>query len=116
MKWIISVVLIAAFSFALCLYFPWWTIAIAAFIVPFLIGIRPGMAFLAGFLSLFLFWGGVSYIISSANNHLLAGKITPLILSSDHSFLIILLTAIIGAVVGGFAALSGSLLRHSIIK
>lgn len=116
MKWIISVLLIAVFSFALCLYLPWWSIAIASFLVTFLMALKPGKSFLAGFLALFILWGGYSLMMSNANDHILAGKITPLILNSDQPMLIILVTAFIGAVVGGFAAISGSLLRHSIIK
>lgn len=116
MKWIISVLLIAVFSFALCLYLPWWSVAIASFLVTFLLAVKPGKAFLAGFFALLILWGGYSFMISSANNHILAGKITPLILNSEQPFLIIIATALLGAIIGGFAALSGSLLRYAIIK
>jgi hypothetical protein len=116
MRWIINVFLIALLSFALCLYLPWWTIAIAAFLVAFLIPVKPGYAFIAGFVSLFLLWGALSLFLSVSNHHLLAGKISTLILQKESPYLLILLTATIGAVVGGFAALSGSLFRKVIIK
>lgn len=116
LKWIVTVLLIALLSFALCLYLPWWSIAIAAFMVSLLIPMRPVFSFLSGFVALFMLWGGYASWMSSENNHLLAGKISVLVLNNDNPFLLILITAFIGAIVGGFAALSGSLLRYSALK
>ncbi|MBX2940540.1 MAG: hypothetical protein KF880_10760 [Ferruginibacter sp.] len=116
MKWIITVLLTALLSFALCLFLPWWSIAIAAFAVSLCIPMKPWKSFLSGFLALLILWGGLSAWISGENNHLLAGKISVLILNDNNPFLLILMTACIGAVVGGFAALSGSLLRYSVHK
>ena len=95
---------------ALPIYFPWWSIAIVCFIIAALIRQGPGIAFLCGFLALFILWGGLSFWISNNNNHILAHKISLLILKKDNPYMLILLTGLIGAVVGGFAALAGSLL------
>lgn len=111
MKFIVTILLIALSSFAACLYLPWWSIAIAAFLVSFLIPIKPGLAFLAGFISVFLLWGTISFVLSYNNQHILAQKLSLLILKSNNSILLILLTAILGAVVAGFAALCGRLSR-----
>ena len=70
------------------------------------------MAFIAGFVSLLLLWGGLAWWISTANDDLLAHKISVLVIKADSPFLLIGLTALIGAVVAGFAALSGALLRR----
>jgi len=113
MKFIISLVLTALLSFAACLYFPWWSIAIVAFIVAALIAQRPGRAFLAGFTALFLLWGGLGLWISSNNDHVLAHKISLLLLQMDNPSLLIFLTAFIGALVAGLAALTGSYLRKT---
>ena len=75
MKFIISILLIALLSFAACLYLPWWSIAIVAFIVAALIPQSPGMSFLTGFLALFLLWGLLSFSISSSNEHILSHKV-----------------------------------------
>jgi hypothetical protein len=111
MKFLISLILIALLSFAVCLYLPWWSIAIAAFIVAVVIPQHPGKAFLAGFLALFFLWGALSYWISAKNENLLAHKISILILKMDSPYILMLATALIGALVAGFAALSGSFLR-----
>ncbi|HMK02992.1 MAG TPA: hypothetical protein VK489_02325 [Ferruginibacter sp.] len=113
MKFLISLVLIALLSFAACLYLPWWSIAIVAFIVAAVIPQRPGRTFLAGFIALFLLWGGLSLWISSSNDHVLAHKISLLVLKMDNPNLLIFLTAFIGALVAGLAALTGSYLRKT---
>ena len=113
MKFITAILLTALLSFAACLFLPWWSIAIAAFIVAALIPQHPGKAFVTAFLSLLLLWGGLSYWISSNNDHLLAHKVSLLILKMDNPYLLILATAIVGALVAGLGALSGSLLRKS---
>ena len=113
MKFIISLILTALLSFGACLYLPWWSIAIAAFIVAALIPQKPGKAFLAAFVALFLLWGAFSFWLSNNNEHLLAHKVSVLILKMDSPYLLILATALIGGLVAGFAALSGAYLRKS---
>ncbi len=111
MKFITSLILTALLSFGACLYLPWWSIAIAAFIVAALIPQKPGKAFLTAFLALFLLWGALSFWLSNNNEHLLAHKVSLLILKMDSPYLLILATALIGGLVAGFAALTGSYLR-----
>jgi len=113
MKFIVSILLIALLSVAACLYLPWWTIAIVAFIVAAFIPQKPVMSFFTGFISLFLLWGGIAFFLSSNNNHLLAHKIAVLILKMNNPLLLIVATALIGAVVAGFGALAGSFVRKS---
>jgi hypothetical protein len=111
MKFFISFILIVFLGFAFGLYLPWWSIALAAFIVSALIPVKPGWAFLVGFISLFLLWGGLAWYQSVNNNHILAHRMSQVILKKDEPAQLAFLTALIGAVVGGFAALSGRLLR-----
>jgi hypothetical protein len=112
MKFIISIILIALLSLAVCLYLPWWSIAIVAFIVAAAIPQKPGKAFLSGFIALFLLWGALAWFISSNNDHLLAHKVSVIILKNDSPGLLIIVTALIGALVAGLAALSGSFVRR----
>lgn len=112
MKFIVSVFLIALLSVAVCLYLPWWTIAVVAFVVAALIPQKPVRSFLAGFTALFLLWGALAWLISNNNEHLLAKKVA-LILKMGSPTVLIVATALIGAVVAGFAALAGSFLRQN---
>ena len=113
MKFIVSLILTALLSFAACLFLPWWSIALAAFLVAALIPQRPGKAFITGFVALFLLWGGLGFWISNANEHILAHKVSLLMINMDNPYLLMLATAVIGALVAGFAALAGSFLRKS---
>jgi len=112
MKFIVSIILTALLSFVACLYLPWWSIAVVSFLVAVVIIQKPYLAFISAFASLFLLWGGMAWGISAANGDLLAGKMSILVIESESSFLLMGLTALIGAIVAAFAALSGSLLRR----
>lgn len=113
MKFPVSILLIALLSFVSCLYLPWWTIALTAFLVTALIHQPSWKSFLSGFIALFLLWMGLAWYISSSNEHLLARKVSVLIVQTDNTFLLILLTALIGAITAGFGALAGSYLNSS---
>lgn len=110
MKFIISILLVALLSFVSCLYLPWWSIAIAAFVVTAFIPQRPGKAFLTGFIGVFLLWGILAWQISSRNQHILAHKVSVAIIQSDNVALLIILTALVGGLIGGLGALAGSYL------
>ena len=111
MKFLISIILIILLSFCACLYFPWWSIGIVAFLVAALIRQTPLVSFFSGFTALFLLWGIISFWISSNNNDILAHRVSLLIFKADNTFLLILTTALIGALVGGLAALTASFIR-----
>ena len=111
MKFIVSILLTALLAFVICLYMEWWSIALAAFAVAAIIPQRPARSFLTGFIALFLLWGGLSFWLSNANHHALAHKVSMLIISKDAPWSLMLATALIGALVGGFAALTGSFVR-----
>jgi hypothetical protein len=113
MKFTVSVILTVLLAFAACLYLPWWSIALAAFLVAVLVPQRPGKAFLSGFLALLLLWCGLSFWISNGNEHLLAHRISLLILKVDNPYFLILVTGGLGALVAGFAALAGAYARRS---
>ncbi len=113
MKFLTATVLTGALAFIGGLYLPWWSIALAALLVAALVPQKPGKALLAGALGVFLLWGGLAWWIDMKNDHLLSRKIASILPLGGSSVLLILVTAIIGALVAGFAALSGSYLRAS---
>src|SRR4030095_4083705 len=113
MKLLVAIILTALLSFVAGLYLPWWSIAIAAFISVLLIPLRSSRAFLSGFLGVFLLWFLLALWIDVKNQGILSRKVAEIFPLAGSSFLIILVTAVVGAVVGGFAALSGSYLRRT---
>ncbi len=111
MKLILAIILTALLSFVGGLYLPWWGIAIAAFISILLIPLATGRAFLAGFLGVFILWALLAWWIDVKNEHILSKKIAEIFHLGGSSFAIILVTALIGALVGGLAAMTASYLR-----
>lgn len=111
MKFFISLLLVAALSFAASLFLPWWVIAIVGFVVALAIPQGAGRAFFSGFLGVFILWVGLCFWISAANEYLFAHKISLLILKVDNPAVLMIVTGLIGGLVAGFGSLSGSLLR-----
>ncbi len=113
MKFFTAVILTGLLAFVAGLYLPWWSVAVAAFIVAALGHQKAGKAFLGGFFGIFLFWGLLSYIIDSSNSSLLSEKVATLLKLGGNSLLLVLVTAVIGGLAGGFGAMTGSFLRSS---
>lgn len=112
MKFIIAILLTALLAFAESLFFPWWSIAIASFIVAIFIHQKPWKAFVCGFLGLFLLWGVQSLIIDFQNEHILSHKIATILPLGGNGLLLVLTTACIGGFVGGLGALTGSFTKR----
>jgi hypothetical protein len=111
MKFFISILITALLSFVAGIFLPWWTIAPAALIVAMCIHQSPFRSWLTGFLALFLLWGILALVIDAKNQHLLSYKLAEIFQLGGSSFLLVLVTALIGGLVAGFAALTGSYLR-----
>lgn len=111
MRFILATLLTATLSFLAGLYMPWWSIAVVSFLVALLVKQRYGLAFISGFLGIFLLWGILAFWIDVKNNGVLSHKIAQLFPLGDSSVLLILVTGLVGGLVGGFAAMSGSTLR-----
>jgi hypothetical protein len=113
MKLLVAIILTGLLSFVAGLYLPWWSIAVAAFLIALLIHQRGWKAFLSGFLGVFILWAFLAWWIDMKNEGLLSKKIAELFHLGTSSILLIIVTAFIGALVGGFAAMTGSFLRSS---
>ena len=108
MRFLLATLLTASLSFIAGIFLPWWSIAIVAFLVALLIKQKIWLAYLAGFTGIFLLWGGLALLIDIKNRSILSQKIAHIFPLDGSAFLMILLTAFIGALVAGFAAMSGS--------
>lgn len=113
MKFLVAFILTAILSYAVGFYLPWWSIALAAFLVAVVIPQKPLKSFLCGFLSLFLLWIVLALYIDRGNQHILSMKIAELLFKSHSHALIMSVTGLVAGLVGGFAALSGAYLRQS---
>lgn len=112
MKFTVSLILTALLSFAAGLYLDWWSLALASFVVALCIPQKPWQNWLAGFLGLFLLWGGLAIWLDIRNQHLLSGKVARILPLGGSAVALVLVTAFAAALVAGFAALSGSYARR----
>nr|WKN36384.1 hypothetical protein K4G66_28905 [Tunicatimonas sp. TK19036] len=111
MKFVAKIVLIAGLSYFAELFFPWWSVVICAFLINLLLPTKGFNAFLSGFLGVGLLWLVFAWAINANTNSLLATKVAELF-ELNKAGLIVALTGVLGGITGGFAALTGSLLRN----
>ncbi|MDZ7648876.1 MAG: hypothetical protein U5K54_17815 [Cytophagales bacterium] len=92
--------------FILQSFLPWWTMAVGAFTVAYLLGNKGFPSFAAGFIGVALLWIGMAFYIDALSDSILTEKINNLL--PINAFVA---TLIVGGLVGGFASLTGSLFR-----
>ena len=112
MKFIVAILLTALLAFISGIYFPWWSIALAAFVIALLVSQRPLGAFFSGFLGVFLLWMALAAWISMRNDGILAERMASVLPLGGNSILLIVVTGIIGGLISGLGAASGSFLRY----
>ena len=108
MKFIIQFVAILFSSHLLALFMPWYCIALAAFVMGYML--KSNANFLAGFIAIASLWTFNAWLIDSASTTDLADRVANLF-ALKHKLLLFLVMAVVGGFVGGFAALTGALLR-----
>jgi hypothetical protein len=92
---------------------PWWSPVIVAIIVGVQLRLSAFSSFAAGFLAGGLLWFGHAYFINSGNGGLLLGKISALLQMSTT--VLWLAVFVLGALLSGFGAMTGSLFRTAFI-
>ena len=113
MKILTAIILTGFLAFVAGVYsvLPWWTFVFTSLIVSIAIHQKPGRSFLCGFAGLFLLWSVLAFVKDAANEHLLSTKVAQILPLGGSYLLLILVTGIVGGLVSGFAALTGSYLR-----
>jgi hypothetical protein len=113
MRFLLNILLTAVLAYIAGMFLEWWSIALVAFLVALLLPLRTGRSFLAGFLGIFLLWGVLSLWIDVQNDGVLSSRMAGVFPLGGNGILLVLVTALVGALVGGFAAMAGSSLRKA---
>ena len=78
-------------------------------------------AFWAGFAAIFLLWGGMAYWLDQQNGGILSEKVGQIVFassslgtSSDIGTIMILISALLGGLAGGFSMMTGNFLGEAI--
>lgn len=107
MKFLIQFIAIAVVAYILELFMPWWCIAIVAFAAGF--ALKSNANFLAGLLGIGLLWFIQAWLLDFTGSAPLAERVAAIFSLSQP--LLLLVTSLIGGLVGGFAAMSGAALK-----
>jgi len=113
MKFILSIVLVALVTYAIGIYgnLPWWSFVVTNLIIAIALPIKPLQSFIAGALGVGALWAGLAFGIDLANNHILSSKVAQILPLGGSYIALIAVTAIVGALLGGLASLTGSFVR-----
>jgi hypothetical protein len=106
-------ILIVILSYLGGLFLPWWTVAIAAFIVAVIIPLPPFRSFMNGFIAVFLLWMALAFIMDIRNDHILANRMSEVVLKVKSPITIGVVSAFIGGLIAGLGSLTGSYLRYN---
>ena len=115
MKFLLKIIFTAATAYLMQLYLPWWSVVIASFLISLILSSKGLSSFFSGFLGIGLLWFFLAWQIDSATGSILTERVSNLF-SLLNCFLLVLITALVGGLDGGFGALAGSHLRSIFTK
>jgi hypothetical protein len=98
---------------AVQLLLPWWSLAVVCYAVGFFGARFGGSAFGIGFGGAALSWLLPAAWLNMQNGGLLAHRVAQLLPLGGSAAALVLATAVVAGLVGGWAALAGSYLRNT---
>lgn len=108
MKFFIQVLYVVILGWLFPLFLPWWSIALAGFMGGYFGKSKAN--FTAGFVAIGLLWFVHALLIDLNASAPLTEKVAALLIV-HNKVLLMVITAVIGGLVGGFSTLTGSLLK-----
>ncbi len=93
---------------------PWWSVVVASLLMNFIISTKGLSSFVSGFLGIGILWLLLATIIDIHTDSILTERVAG-IFSLPNSWLLVLITSVIGGLTGGFGALTGYHLRNLIM-
>lgn len=107
MKYFIFIITIIVLGYATHLFLPWWTIVVIAGFVGVFTEYSGIRAFVLGFLSVALLWGLYAAFVNYQNEGIIANRLGALFGNMSPASLI-LITSLIGGLLGGLGVLTGN--------
>jgi len=92
--------------------FEWWTVAIASFIGGAILGKSSGETFVKGMVAVIIVWLLMVCYYHFSTQGILSNKIAQILPVGGNVTVLIVVTVLIGGIVGGWAAMSGFLVRN----
>jgi glycerol uptake facilitator-like aquaporin len=110
MRFILVLLLAAITSYFAVMVMPWWICMLLSFIIILLLPMKGGKSFLAAALGTAIAYVFMSIQTDMANEHILSSKMAMLFHLPSY-VLMIVVTALIGAITSGLGAWMGSALH-----
>ena len=103
-------------SFITSFLLPWWVVPIVTFLAAYFMSSTSKLPFISGFSAVFLVWAFLAVLKSIPNDHILADKVVQLFPLPHNWIWVLIVTAVIGGLIGGMGALSGTLMKKAFGK
>lgn len=111
MRTILALLVTALLAYLLDLFLPWWSIALAGFLVALMLTVEKGhYQFMAGFLGAGCLWLGAGLLSFYGDGGIIAGRIAEMFQLNKGSSLA-LIAALMAGLTTGFGALCGFYLK-----
>lgn len=111
MKFIIGIIATILLGGIFQTFFPFWTLAVAAFIVAMFVGGKGISSFLYGMIAGCILWGGYALFLDIANEGILSNLFGNLLNGIGRPALL-LVTTLIGGILSGLGAMTGSYMHQ----
>jgi hypothetical protein len=112
MKLFLTIVTTAALGLVLGAFLPFWSLALAALVMGFILAPGAWRALAGGFLAGALLWGGLAWWADAANAGVLSARVATLFKVGPTA--LIALTALLGALLAGLGCLLGERVRKAL--
>ena len=99
-------------SVVLSFFLPWWAIMVAALLTAMIFPLKRVAVFFIPFLAVLFYWSIYCFVLSSANDFILAKKISELLMIGGNPYLLILATGTIGGIATGFSGVLGKQITY----
>jgi hypothetical protein len=109
MKFALHIIVVFLLCGLLQSLMPWWTMAVGAFITGLLFGNKGYVSFAAGFIGIGLLWALTAWYTDSATGSILGSRVAG-ILPVKTAGMLIVVTTLIGALVGGLSSMTGGMI------
>jgi hypothetical protein len=106
MKFLLQTLATIIGCFIVQYFLPWWTMALIALVAGYVFHNSGKVSFASGFLGAGLLWLAMAYYMDVTTQSILTDKVNKL-----FPLNVFIMMTIIGGLVGGFSALTGTLMR-----
>ncbi len=111
MNLILRIAIIAVLGSIAQTYLPWWSTVVIALLVEAFVGKTDNTSFFSGFYGMAIPWMALAAYIDVKSESILTFRILELFKLPQFSFVLIIVTGLIGGLVGGVGSMTGGWIK-----